>query len=151
MALHPDFSDLLAEFARCGVEYLVVGGHAVGFYGVPRFTKDLGIWIGPEPDNMERAIEALDAFGAPQVMLQGLRSATSDDVAWMGIPPLRIDILKGVPGGDFAAAYSRRLEARWDGSLVCMIALEDLVAIKRASGRPQDIADVEMLERAAAR
>jgi hypothetical protein len=148
MTIPSDFKDLLAEFAAAGVEYLVVGGYAVGVYAEPRFTKDLDVWIGDDPDNLVQAKRALTAFGAPSDVLSRFDEASREDVLWMGSPPLRIDILKGVPGGDFRTAYSRREVVDWGGVPAAIIARDDLVAIKQASGRPQDLADVAALLRA---
>jgi hypothetical protein len=147
MALHPDYKDILAAFATHSVEYLVVGGYAVGFHGQPRFTKDLDLWIRPTPENLERTRIALVSFGAPQNLLQHLDQASEEDVLWMGLPPVRIDIVKGVPGGDFGAAYRNRVVASWDGVEVSIVSRADLIALKRASGRPQDHLDADMLER----
>ena len=147
MSIPSDFRDLLAEFAAAGVEYLVVGGYAVGVHAEPRFTKDLDVWIGDAPDNLARVKAALASFGAPSDLLDRFDEATPEDVL-MGAPPLRIDILKGVPGGEFPAAYARRVSTDWSGVRAEIIARDDLVAIKRASGRPQDLADVAALLRA---
>jgi len=89
MPLHPDFRDLLAVFAAHHVDYLVVGGYAVGFYARPRFTKDIDLWVGNAPENLKRARGALKEFGAPVAMLEQLESALDEDVLWMGVPPVR--------------------------------------------------------------
>jgi len=146
MKLHADFKDLLAAFANADARYLVVGGYAVGFHGTPRFTKDIDLWIDASDDNLDRVEVALNAFGAPQHVIAQLRSAGPEDILWMGSPPMRADILKGVPGGDFESNYTRRIESTWDNTPVSIIGLDDLIAIKRASGRPQDLLDVQMLE-----
>ena len=148
MALHPDFKDLLAAFAAEGVEYLVVGGYAVGFHARPRFTKDIDLWIGDDPANLQRIRRALLAFGAPPALMDEIDAAGPEDVLWMGSPPLRIDLLKGVPGGLFAQAYANRIETTWDGIPVSIIGLDDLILIKRASGREQDRLDLVILEEA---
>lgn len=67
MDLHPDFRDLLAEFAREKVSYAVVGGYAVGHHAKPRATKDLDLLVSPSGDNLERVGRALEQFGAPTV------------------------------------------------------------------------------------
>jgi hypothetical protein len=146
MALHPDYKDILAAFAANAVEYLVVGGYAVGFHGSPRFTKDLDLWIGSTASNLARVKRALVEFGAPEAVLSQLDGAAVEDVLWMGAPPVRIDILKGVPGGDFHAAYAARVTADWDGVLVSVVSHDDLIRLKRASGRPQDLVDADALE-----
>ncbi len=146
MDLQPDFKEILAAFAARNVEYLLVGGWAVGFHGQPRLTKDLDLWIRPTPENLARARTALAQFGAPEAMLKELETAAPEDVLWMGSPPLRIDIVKGVPGGRFEEVYPQRVLATWSGIPVSIVGLDDLIVLKRASGRPQDLVDAEALE-----
>lgn len=147
MSLHQDFKDILAAFASYNVEYVIVGGYAVVFHGQPRFTKDLDLWINPSKNNMDKVRNALISFGAPEEMLIQLDSATEQDVLWMGASPLRIDIVKGVPGGEFQNVFARRISTILDGVCVSIISLEDLIDIKKASGRPQDLIDVDMLQK----
>ena len=64
-SLSPDFRDLLQAFADADVRYLLVGGYAVGFHAVPRFTKDLDLWVEPSADNLRSVGKALESFGAP--------------------------------------------------------------------------------------
>jgi hypothetical protein len=146
MALQPDYRDILVAFGDHAVEYLVVGGYAVGFHGQPRFTKDLDLWIRPTPENLRLVRAALVAFGAPESLLTQLEPAALEDVLWMGAPPVRIDIVKGVPGGDFERAYPRRVTADWDGVQVDVVGRDDLITLKRASGRPRDLLDADALE-----
>jgi hypothetical protein len=146
MAIQPDYKDILAAFAEHDVEYLVVGGYAVGFHGQPRFTKDLDLWIRASAANLEQVRQALVAFGAPDIVVSQLHSVSEDDVLWMGAPPVRIDIMTGVPGGDFARSYPVRVIADWDGVQVNVVNRHDLIALKRASGRPQDLLDAAALE-----
>jgi len=146
MELQADYRDILAAFDAAEVEYLLVGGVALAFYARPRFTKHLDLWIGPSLPNLARARRALVAFGAPEAMLAHLESATSEDVLWMGAPPVRVDVMKGVPGGDFDACYRRREVIDLAGVKVQLVSRADLIALKRGSGRPQDLLDVEELE-----
>jgi hypothetical protein len=76
--MNQDFRDLLAEFNAHGVEYLVVGAHALAVHGYVRATKDLDVWIRPELGNARRVIAALAAFGAP------LHDLTEADLASPG-------------------------------------------------------------------
>ncbi len=146
MKTSSDFNDLLNLFGENNVRYLVVGGYAVMYHAEPRYTKDLDLWVSPEKDNARAVFKALEEFGAP------LAQVTEDDftdqeiVYQMGIPPVRIDVLMSIDGLDFETAWTRRVEARWGGETVCVISLEDLIANKRATGRPQDLLDVQVLE-----
>ena len=141
MDLHPDLRDLFSALAAASAEYLVVGGYAVAFHGRPRFTKDLDLWIGEEPENLARVLAALRAFGAPAAALAELKGAGPDDIVWMGAAPVRVEIFRTIPGVEFATAWVRRLNATWAGVPVEIIGLDDLLAAKRATAREQDLAD----------
>lgn len=145
--LPSDLIDLLVVFADIGVEYLLIGGQALALLGLPRFTKDADIWLRDTPDNLARAQRALDEFGAPPAVRDALPDADPLDVLWMGAPPARIDLMKGVPGGDFQRAWSSRSVFQVKGSPVAVIGRRELMVLKRASGRPQDLVDVANLEK----
>ena len=146
MSLPLDLIELLREFDAARVRYLLIGGHALGFHAQPRFTKDVDFWVGATPDDALRLERALRAFGAPESTLNAVKTLAGLDVAWMGNPPLRFDFMKEVPGGDFENAYARRVATQWEGVAVTVIAADDLLRLKRASGRPQDLLDAELLE-----
>lgn len=148
MKLLRDFKELLAEFAGEGVRYLLVGGYAVGAHSRPRSTKDLDLWIADDEANLARASRALEKFGAAPQAIEALRDADADDVIWFGVPPGRVDILRRLSAVDFETAYVRRVETEWEGVAVSLIGRDDLIANKRAVGRPQDRRDVKELERA---
>jgi hypothetical protein len=145
--LPPDFLDLLTALNAAEAKYMLVGGHAVGFHGVPRATKDIDIWIEASPENAARVLAALRAFGAP------LGDLTVDDLARpgqgfrMGAPPFRIEILTEISGVAFADAWPRRERAEVDGVALHVIGLADLLDNKRAAARKRDLADVDALGR----
>jgi hypothetical protein len=149
MDLHPDFRDLLAEFVRSGVRFVLLGGYAVGHHAKPRATKDLDLLVSGEGDNLERVATALETFGAPPNVVLAARRLQSTEVVYLGAEPVRIDILRTADGIDTEAVIGRRVEARLGDLVVPVIALGDLITNKRAAGRPQDLADVAMLERVA--
>jgi predicted nucleotidyltransferase len=151
LGLPTDFVDLLTELERSGVRYVVLGGYAVGFHDRPRTTKDLDLLIDSTPRNVERAAQALSAFGAPRSVLQAFRAAADDEVVWMGVPPVRIDLLRTADGIEFRSCYPRRQRVRVGALEVSVIGLDDLIANKRAADRPQDRADVLRLLRVRAR
>lgn len=146
MDLPSDLTDLLAEFADAKVEYLLVGGQALALHGHPRFTKDSDLWLRDTPENLGRAVEALRRFGAPAATVDALIPASGLDVVWMGLPPARIDLMKAVPGGDFQQAWQGRVTFELEGVPVPVVGAAELVRLKRASGRPQDLLDAESLE-----
>jgi len=145
MFVNSDFSDLLKIFNDNNVRYLIIGGYAVMHYAEPRYTKDLDIWISADTENSAAVYKSLKEFGAP---LSGL---TEDDFAeeghfyQMGVPPIRVDILMGIPGVKFDEAWSGRKVAGVEGLQIAFISRTDLIAAKLASGRPQDIIDAEAL------
>jgi predicted nucleotidyltransferase len=151
MKLSPDFRDLLVEFARSGVEAVLVGGYAVAWYGQPRSTKDLDLVLDGSHENLARAAAALTRFGAPAVVVEAIRRQAPSEVVFMGQPPLRVDFLRAIDGVSTQALFERAATAEIDGVPLRVISLNDLIANKRAAGRPQDLADVDLLERTSAR
>jgi hypothetical protein len=148
MDLHPDFRDLLAEFAREKVSYAVVGGYAVGHHAKPRATKDLDLLVSPSGDNLERVGRALEQFGAPANVIAAVKRLAPTEIVYLGVPPVRVDILRSADGiEDVDATLGRAVHASLDDLTVPILGLDDLVANKRAAGRPQDLADVALLEK----
>ncbi len=147
MSLHlnPDFREFLQFLNSNAVEYLVVGGYAVAAHGHPRYTKDIDVWVQPTEDNAKRLISALEDFGFKSLGLKSEDFLAPDTVVQLGYPPRRIDILTGPTGVDFVTCFPDRLEIEIDGTLINFIGLDALKKNKLASGRPQDLADVENL------
>jgi hypothetical protein len=139
-----DFRDLLAEFNAHGVEYLVVGAHALAAHGHVRATKDLD--VRPAGDNAGRVLAALRAFGAPLHDLTEADLGAPGLVFQIGVAPLRIDIMTSIDGVSFAEAWPERLLTRFADQPVAVLSREHLIKNKRATGRTQDAADVERLE-----
>lgn len=143
--MNSDFSELIAEFNAHSVEFLVVGAHALAAHGHVRATKDLDVWVRPEAENAERVIAALRSFGAPLHDLTVEDLATPGVVFQIGVAPVRIDVLTAIDGVVFADAWSRRVRSEFGGHPVFVLSREHLIENKRASGRLQDLADVERL------
>jgi hypothetical protein len=128
-----------------GVEYLIIGGYAVGFYGNPRATGDMDVWIATHPGNASKVVAALRAFGFGDTRINAALFQTEKQVIRMGVPPLRIELLTSISGVDFAACYARRMTKVIDEVPVPFISLEDLRTNKRASGCTKDLSDLEEL------
>ena len=123
MEINSDYRDLLRCLNAEGVKYLIVDGYAVMIHSEPRFTKDLDIWVEPEPQNAERLCAALRAFGAP---LSGVSPAdfTEPDVFYqIGIDPVRADFMTSVPGLVFTTSWSNRTEVDFGGETAGVLAL----------------------------
>jgi hypothetical protein len=137
------------EFLRClnarGVEFLVIGGHAVAFHGYPRATADMDVWIAINPVNASRLTAALRDFGFNVPDLNPDLFLREDRIIRMGVVPNRIEIQTGIDGVSFADCYARRVLAELDGEPVPFISLQDLKANKAASGRNKDLADLDHL------
>ena len=145
MFVNSDFSDLLSLFNANSVKYLIIGGYAVVQYAEPRYTKDLDIWISVANENATAVYNALKEFGAPLAEMTEADFSKEGYFYQMGRPPMRVDILMGIPGLKFDKAWPRRVEVDFDGLIVKFISREDLIAAKRASGRPQDLIDADLL------
>jgi hypothetical protein len=147
--LPEDLRQLLLAFNAHGVEYLVVGGYAVGTYAEPRATKDLDLFIRSEAKNSEAVYLALAVYGAP---IGGMTPADFRDdphsVFQIGQPPARVDILQHIDGVDFDQAWNQRTEASVDGVPAHVISAEHLIQNKLQSGRMRDLADVEAIREA---
>ena len=147
MKLPRDFKELLEEFDREGVEAVVIGGYAFAFHAEPRATKDLDLLIEGSEENRARAARALARYGAPANVVEATRNLGETEVAYLGQPPLRIDLLRSIDGVAETDVFRHAVSTTWDGTRIRVIALDDLIANKRAAGRPQDVADVAKLER----
>ena len=145
--MNRDFAEMLAGLSEAGADFMVIGAHAVAVHARPRATGDLDIWVRPTPENAQRVWAALAAFGAPLDLLTRDDLTSNDLVFQIGVEPNRIDILTSIGGVAFADAWARRTTVELWGISVPVIGREDLVASKRAAGRPQDLADLAELER----
>jgi len=143
--LPPDFKEFLQLLNIHRVEYLLIGGYAVGYYGYPRATGDMDIWIAVHPDNARRVVIALNEFGFPLSEEDATLFLQENKITRMGVPPLRLEILTTISGVTFAECYEQRAVAEIDGIEVSLISLENLKANKKASGRYKDLNDLENL------
>ena len=140
-----DFSEVLALFNARGVEYVIVGAHALAFHGAPPYSGDLGIFLRPDPDNARRVLDALQSFGFGSVGLTAADFENPDRVVQLGVPPVRVDIVTSLTGVSWEEVHARRVSGKYGDVPVDYIGREQFIANKRASGRDRDLADVEAL------
>ena len=144
--LPPDFREFFQLLNANRVEYLLVGGYAVGYHGYPRATVDLDIWVAISPDNAHRLLVTLEQFGFGKNVGASIELLTQPgNVIRMGLSPLRIEIQTIISGLSFTECYARRVVADLDGTPVSIISVDDLKINKRAAGRLKDLNDLENL------
>jgi len=143
--LHPDFKDFLRLLNSYEIEYLLVGGYAVGYHGYPRATGDMDVWIAVSETNAEKTAAAVREFGMPSDQVTRDLFLDSNKVIRMGVPPVRIQVITGASGVDFSTCYGKRQRIEIDGIPVNFISLDDLKKNKQASGRHKDLEDLEHL------
>ena len=129
------------------MRYLVVGGYAVGFHSKPRYTKGIDVWVEPSPENASRVWTALAVFGAPLTGVTPKDFETPGLVYQIGVPPVRIDIPTRLEGVDFTEAWKARVDWHYGDVPMHVLSKSHLIANKRVVGRPQDPADIKVLER----
>ena len=145
---------LLGRLARRGVDFVVVGGVAVAFQGYARATKDLDITYATDVENLARLGDVLVALHA---RLRGVaedvpfipdgRTLARTRLLTLDTDDGGLDLLADPPGAPpYATMRDRADRVDLDGVAVAVAALEDLLAMKRAAGRPQDLADIDALE-----
>jgi len=144
--LNKDFKQFIRSLNDNQVRYLVIGGYAVALHGHPRYTKDLDIWIERSQQNAERIVTALEQFGFGSLGLKVDDFLVPDQIIQLGNPPNRIDLLVTVSGVDFSDCFETRIQVDIDGVNVNFIDLDNLKRNKQASGRIQDLADLENLK-----
>lgn len=145
---NPDFQDFLRALRRWQVEYILVGGYSVILHGYFRTTGDLDIWVNRTAENYRKLTRAFFEFGMPVFDMTEVNFLENPafDVFTFGRPPVSIDIITSLKGLSFSESYDRANDTQVEGLTVRLIDFEDLLAAKRAAGRPRDLNDLENLE-----
>lgn len=146
MKLNKDLREFIVWLNSTTIKHLIVGGHAVAFHGYPRFTGDIGFLVERTPENAVRLEKIVAEFGFANLGLTAKDFLEPGIVVQLGRPPNRIDLLTSIDGVEFAEAWPNRVPADLDGEAVTFIGRQELLKNKRASGRPQDAADLAKLE-----
>lgn len=140
-----DFKEFLKLLNAHKVEYLLIGGYAVGYHGYPRATADMDVWTAMNPVNADRIVAVLKEFGFDPPELSPELFLKEWQIIRLGVPPVRIELATTVSGVDFSQCYAERVVDVLDGVKVNLISLNHLKINKKASGRHQDLADLENL------
>lgn len=144
--LNDDYKEMLQCLSEEDVKFLLVGAYALAVHGFPRATKDIDFFVWATPANAANLMRALAKFGAPMEGISESDFSLEGVIFQIGNSPRRIDIITTIDGITFDQAYANKTIFTIEGLQIPVISLEDLIANKRASGRKQDLADVEKLE-----
>jgi hypothetical protein len=145
MEIQPDFKDLLELFNEHQVDYMIVGAYALAFYGAPRYTGDMDIYIKPDVKNAQLVYQVLVDFGFGSLGLTVSDFSSPDQVIQLGYPPVRIDLITSLTGVSWDEAYSGREKGWYGDTPVYYIGRIQFIQNKRAIGRNKDLADLELL------
>ena len=140
-----DFKEFVELLNRHEIEYLIVGGYALGIHGYPRYTGDLDVWINPTAENARKMVNVMGEFGFASLGLTEKDFAKSDNIIQMGNPPVRIDVLTNPDGVDFDECWKNKIVVDYRGTPMTVIGYEDFKKNKRASGRVRDKQDLDNL------
>lgn len=141
-----DFKEFVELLINHNVEYLIVGGYAVGIHGHPRYTGDLDIWLNPTIENAEKIITCVNKFGFRSFNLTVNDFTKEGNVIQLGYPPLRIDLLTEIDGVTFNECFKNRKVVEIEELNVNFIGYDDLLKNKMESGRLKDLDDIEHLK-----
>jgi len=147
MRIEKDFKKFIELLNKNEVRYLIVGSFAFSYYAEPRFTKDIDFYIEPTEENAKRIIKTLVEFGFDSLGLKSKDFQELDQIIQLGVAPVRIDLLTSLSGIDFPSAWRNRIKGKYGQISAIFISKADLIKNKKAVGRPQDIADVEKLNK----
>ena len=145
MALSKDLREFVELLNSRGVDYVVVGAHSVAFHGRPRYTGDLDILVRPTSEQGAKLVQLLAEFGFTEIGLTAADFVESGQIIQIGRPPNRIDLLTSLSGVPVEEALATKIPAEIDGIPVFVLGKEALIRNKRATDRPQDLADLESL------
>ncbi|MBI5787691.1 MAG: hypothetical protein HZA78_02395 [Candidatus Schekmanbacteria bacterium] len=145
MKVQKDFKELLALLNANKVDYVIVGAHALAYYGAPRYTGDLDLLVRPDKENALCILQALEQFGFGSLGLTIEDFILPDKIVQLGITPVRIDILTSLTGISWQEVASHRVEGIYGNIAVYYIGKKEFIINKQAIGRNKDLADIEAL------
>lgn len=143
--LNPDFLDFITLLGQRSVEYVIVGGYAVGFHGFPRYTGDIDFFVSINEENAEKLLQVLDDFGFGGIGIEREDFLKPSFVVEIGREPRKIQILTGIDGVSFQECLQSAVECEYLERKLRFIGFDALLRNKKASGRPKDLIDVEAL------
>ncbi len=136
-----DFEDMLALLGKHKVKYLIVGGLAFTYHAVPRYTKDMDLWIDPAKKNVEQANQALREFGSPLLM----DPDRTEEILQLGVAPDRIDLIRSITEVRFETAWKKRIQGIYGKAKAYWIDIDSLIRVKSRIDHPRHQEDTRVL------
>ncbi|HEV7944029.1 MAG TPA: hypothetical protein VGP17_14665 [Solirubrobacteraceae bacterium] len=153
----PTFDQLLARLVHADVHFVVIGGLALGSWGVVRGTKDCDIVPDPAPENLDRLAHLVTELGGHVHLGESLLGSEhsiaallrSGDRALIATQLGDLDVVQGLDGVlAYAELRERAIDVEMANVLIPICSIEHLRAMKRAAGRPRDLVDLDDLDAA---
>lgn len=145
--LNRDFLEFIGLLDEEAVDYLIVGGYAVGIHGFPRYTGDIDFFVAVSNENADRLIRVFERFGFGDIGLSPADFLVEDFVVEIGREPRKIQVLTGIDGVRFDECRRNRIEIQHQGRILKVIGKDDLIRNKAASGRAKDMIDLAELQK----
>lgn len=145
--LNQEFLEFIELLEENRVDYLIVGGYAVGFHGFPRYTGDIDFFVAVAKQNSQRILKVFEQFGFGDIGIEASDFLKEDFIVEIGREPKKIQVLTGIDGVTFQECYPNRVEIDYQGVKLRFISIDDLLRNKRASGRPKDLIDLGELKK----
>lgn len=145
--LNEDFLDFIRLLEKNSVEYLIVGGYAVAYYGFPRYTGDMDFFVSISKKNAKRLMKTFDEFGFGDIGITKEDFLKPPFVIEIGREPIKIQVLTEIDGVDFEACFDNKEVYLYEGLPLNFIGLDDLITNKLSSSRPKDILDANELKK----
>jgi len=142
-----DYEELLELFNRHKVKYCIVGAFALGFHALPRYTKDMDIFVEASPENAEKILSALKEFGLEGLAIKKKDFSKPGKTIQLGYEPVRVDLLTSIDGCKFSSVWQNRKNGKYGKQTVSFIGANDLIKNKKATNRKQDQVDLEILKK----
>ena len=143
--LNEDFIEFIQLLEKNNVQYMIVGGYAVAFYGFPRYTGDIDFFVNCNQANAEKLQSVLNQFGFSELEISIDDFLKKDYVVEIGREPRKIQVLTGVSGVTFDQCFPNIVEHKESNLALKFIGKSDLIKNKQATGRPKDLIDIQEL------
>ncbi|GGH55881.1 hypothetical protein GCM10007423_63890 [Dyadobacter endophyticus] len=143
---YPLFKSLFHSLNNCKVEYLTVGGYAMAYFGLPRYSNDLDIWVNPARLNMSLLSSALIGLNRERLLEAMMHDIPQEVSVRLGTKPMEVDIHLNLGQLDFNSAFANREVVEISGIQVPFISKADFVVNKLASTRIQDLVDGKIIQ-----